>query len=252
MLPIFTILGHELYSYPLVMGMAWAIAFQLTEHVNKVAGIPIKSLKQYFLLVFLVSWVGAKLFFLLTVNLDTNHVRLEVASMSSFWLGGGFVFYGGMLFGLALTVLYFYKKQIPRENINIFIPGLALGHAIGRIGCFLAGCCYGKETEFFLSIYLHGHNRHPVQLYESLLLLILGIVFYFKLAKKFKNNIPSISIWPDYLIGYGVIRFMMEMLRGDKIRGIILGDLSTSQLISTLIILSAVVFKYFTKKSKII
>ena len=155
MVPIFNILGHELYSYPLAMGMAWAIAFQITQYLNNIYRKPIKHLKQYFVLVFLASWIGAKLFFLLTVTKNVSLTRLDVALMSQFWLGGGFVFYGGMLSGLGLTFIYFYFKKIPKEYLNIFIPGLAMGHAIGRLGCFLTGCCYGKETDFLISIKLN-------------------------------------------------------------------------------------------------
>lgn len=247
MFPAFTLFEQELYSYPLVMGMAWAVAFQLTDHLNKLHFNALKNVKLFFLLVFIMSWLGAKLFFLLTIQ-TSNLQIIQLAEKSTFWFGGGFVFYGGMIFGLIATIIFFRYKNISIDKMNLLIPGLSLGHGMGRLGCFMAGCCYGKQTEFFLSINMHGHNRHPVQLYESLMLMVLSTLFYFKLKNPLSDKSEIRHLWPNYLVAYGIIRFIMEMLRGDLIRGFGPGGLSTSQLISLAIIIVAVLFKIYRKR----
>ena len=138
---------------------------------------------------------------------------------------GGFVFYGGLLF--ACLYLYFYSllsKKIHFFDYALFLPALALGHGIGRLGCFMVGCCYGK-----ICLQDCLFPRHPVQLYESFLLFVLGILLYF-MEKRRKAMICV------YCLSYGVGRFLLEFLRDDEIRGLYYG-FSTSQYISLLIIL---------------
>lgn len=243
MLPVLKILDFEIYTYPLIMGIAWALAYQLTEFLNKKLKFPLVNIKLFFILMFLSSWIGAKIFFLATV--ETSYQNLM--SASSFWFGGGFVFYGGMLCGLLVCILYFKVKKIPYSTLNVLIPGLTLGHAIGRFGCFLAGCCYGEVTDFIINVNMHGDLRHPVQLYEATLLLVLFRTFYFKLKRMMVMNQNINNLWTDYLLFYGLIRFCTEILRGDYIRGHVLGGLSTSQLISLLVVCVVLIYKVYAK-----
>ena len=89
------------YLYPLMMGITWAIGYSLVKDLNEQTGHPFKKLKQYFLGLFFFSWLGSKLFFLLTTSFEQS-----VVLSSSFWLGGGLVFYGGLVFGLIFTYVY--------------------------------------------------------------------------------------------------------------------------------------------------
>jgi len=132
---------------------------------------------------------------------------------SNFWLGGGFVFYGGLLAGGMFVILFArFSKNFSYEYLWPVLPALTFGHAIGRIGCFLAGCCYGLPTSSFLAIHLHGDLRYPTQLLEACGLLILGLLMLF--SKQTKRTLAA-----HYLIGYGGLRLVMESLRGDIIRG---------------------------------
>ena len=106
-----------------------------------------------------------------------------------------------------------------------------MGHGIGRIGCFLAGCCYGSETDSLIAVSFHGHERYPVQLIEASGLFIL--YFFSRNLLKRKMKVKAIYL---YLIGYSFLRFGNEFLRGDEIRGLYSG-LATSQWISLAIIL---------------
>ncbi len=121
------------------------------------------------------------------------------------------------------------------------VPALVIGHGIGRIGCFLAGCCFGEETDLWWGVYMHDHYRHPTQLIEASGLLLMG--WYFLKAKKTSR----INLMGTYLVGYGVLRIIVESLRGDLIRGE-WGIMTPSQWISVLLILSGIAL--FTIKNR--
>jgi phosphatidylglycerol:prolipoprotein diacylglycerol transferase len=218
-----------LYSYPLFMGLGWGLAYQVLFDFLPSNFTRIRA-QILFWGIFAFAWIGAKFLFLYTVP---HQLSLSLIQESSFWLGGGFVFYGGFLGGIFyLLILKGLRFPINREVVWSIVPALTLGHAVGRFGCFLAGCCYGKVTEFFWGIHLHGEKRHPTQLLEFLLLLVLGI---YLLRSKRKHT----HLIPLYLISYGFIRLFIEALRGDLIRGN-WGWLTPSQWISCFVISSGV------------
>ncbi len=142
---------------------------------------------------------------------------------------GSVTFIGGLIGGLAALILfikYGYKESNKdlRKILNTIITGVVIAHAIGRIGCFLAGCCYGIPTESFLGVnFPHGHSGdvsvYPTQLFESIFLFILFILL--NKVKSFKNMEVEV-----YLIGYGTFRILNELLRGDD-RGSIFGFITT-------------------------
>ena len=124
-----------------------------------------------------------------------------------------------------------------KKVFEISVPAMPLFHAFGRIGCFLAGCCYGKKLSTPIVIGTIEFARIPVQIIESMAEFILFIVLFI-LSKKNRD----IDLLRIYLVIYAVIRFADEFLRGDKIRGIY-GGVSTAQWIS-LIILFVYGFEY--------
>jgi phosphatidylglycerol:prolipoprotein diacylglycerol transferase len=208
------------------MGLGWGVAYQI---FFAKADINIKYGQLLFWGIFLSSWAGSKLLFYFTTDF-THHP--DLLTQTSFWTGGGFVFYGGLIF--AVIFLGFYKLlklPISRQTFWALLPALTFGHAIGRIGCLLAGCCFGKETDLWWGINLHGAHRHPAQALESFGLFI--IAFYIWKAK------PSLRSLSVYLVGYGLLRFGVEMLRGDEIRGL-WGPLTPSQWISLALILTGI------------
>lgn len=231
MLPIlFSTPGFVLYSYPFMMGIAWGFAyvmafFYLRDEERKMI-ISDRQIHFLFLLTFLYAWVGAKVLFLLTLK---GGEVTQLAQHASFWLGGGMVFYGGLIGGV-LGAASFMRLAAKKSLTTLFLltPLIPLGHAIGRIGCFMAGCCYGSETHSPLSIHLHEAERHPVQLYESALLFLLFAVTHYLVHKKRKAR----EAFYLYVFSYALIRFLLEYLRGDIIRGIYAFGLSTSQWVS--------------------
>lgn len=128
---------------------------------------------------------------------------------------GGMAVEGAILFSLIFIIIYTKFKNISTikilDKMAVFVP---LGHSIGRIGCFLNGCCYGRETNFFLSVKFPFLEKrvHPTQLYYSFLYFVLFLIL-FKLSKKlrdFKGIIFSV-----YMISFGIIRYFVDFLRGD-------------------------------------
>lgn len=169
---------------------------------------------------FIGALIGAK-FFSLLQNLPVvlRSFTLGWDGFVEFWtvnFRGGMVFYGGLIGALILILLYarHYKVSLT-PHLNILVPALPLAHGFGRIGCYLAGCCYGNIGVF------------PVQLVEAVFNFLLCIVLS-TISVKIKNGRYILAA---YLISYGIGRFILEFFREDTIRGF-LGPLSTSQIIS--------------------
>ena len=195
--------------------------------------------------------IGAKILFIL-VSIETI-IKYQLSFIEI--IKGGFVFYGGLFGGYLGAVIYGKQFKIDiRKFTNIFAIVLPLGHAFGRIGCFFSGCCYGIEYHgIFSHVYQQSHNAltplgvplFPVQLLESALLFILfGVLITIYTKNTHKNKIVNV-----YLISYSLIRFILEFLRGDSVRGAFLG-LATSQWISLLIIIFLIAKAIYTKRKK--
>lgn len=168
--------------------------------------------------------------------------------------GFAMTFYGGLVGGVITFLLGYFlviKKRYPERSFSLDILPIApacitVAHAFGRLGCFLAGCCYGVETTSFLGVQFPGmeHKVHPTQLYEALFLFILtAVLFYLAIKKRNINNLPL------YLFTYGIFRFLLEFLRGDN-RGAFLFNISPSQFLSITAIISSFVLFFIFKKMK--
>ncbi len=230
------ILGRQIPVY----GVCWILGIALSAVVAMLI-IEKTTLKRYdvvYASVFSVigGLLGSKLLFI-AVSLKTiieNNVPFEAV------LKGGFVFYGGLIGGMAGLLVYtkmFSMKALPIADILAVV--LPLGHACGRIGCHFAGCCYGVPYEGFMSVtYTEtmGNtplNTHlfPVQLLEAVFLFVLFVVLLVLFLKTQKVGLATAV----YLYSYAIMRFILEFIRGDLERGAFWG-LSTSQLISIVIV----------------
>ena len=176
-------------------------------------------------------------------NSDTMTFRMAAEIIASAF--GGMVFYGGFLGGLfGLSVCSRFSYRASRGYLfDLYAVVTPLFHFFGRIGCFLGGCCYGIESSFGFTVTgnplvpeLNGVCRFPVQLVEAGCNLIL----FFILLQLFRGNKHPTRLIYVYMLLYPPIRFCLEFLRGDTIRGIWLG-LSTSQWISLALFSIAVI-----------
>ena len=179
------------------------------------------------------------------------------ASCSTLARSGG-VFYGGLIFAVAVALTYIRRKGLPLwTTCDVFAPGIALGHAIGRFGCFFAGCCYGKPSSLPWAITFHDSFAaanvgtpldvplHPTQLYEAgaELLILVVLLLTEKRGKPFAGR----TFWL-YILLYAISRYVIEMFRGDP-RGTVF-IFSTSQFISILLAPLAVVMLVYLARGE--
>jgi phosphatidylglycerol:prolipoprotein diacylglycerol transferase len=197
------------------------------------------------ILAVIASIAGAKL--MLVVNDGSWYLRHPAELFSLATLRAGGVFYGGLIAAVAVSAWYMRRHHLPvLRTCDAFAPGIALGHAIGRLGCFAAGCCYGKPTHLPWGVTFTnpmtqeisgtplGVRLHPTQLYEAVLEFCLFLVLVWLLRTR-KNNGQVIG---SYMFLYGLARYFLEFLRDDPERGSLFGGAMTgTQLISIFLVI---------------
>ncbi len=204
--------------------------------------------------------LGAKLLMIVRSFQDYLDHPSELLSFSTIQSAGDF--YGGFIGALIAALLFFARHpETPRWRLaDICAPAIALGQAIGRIGCFMAGDDYGRSTHVPWAVVFRdpeaaeiggaplGVPIHPVQLYESL--TCLGIFFFLVWLSRRKKFNGEIIL--AYSILYAGARFILEYFRGDIDRGFVLGGLlSTSQFIAILIVMVSIPLAYIRIKKPI-
>jgi phosphatidylglycerol:prolipoprotein diacylglycerol transferase len=240
-----------IHTYGLLLALAFIAGIWLASRNAAKVGLNPDSIWNLGLIIIFSALVGAKfLLFISEYSYYSANPR-EIFSLATLRSSG--VYYGGLLLALAASAWYLHKTKLPSWRVaDITAPGIALGQAIGRIGCLSAGCCYGKPTQLpwgitFTDPYSAENvgvplniRLHPTQLYESLGAMILFAYLMWRLKRKHFAG----QIILEYLILYAALRFVIEFFRGDDDRGFVLhGLLSTSQFIGILTILgSAVAF----------
>jgi phosphatidylglycerol:prolipoprotein diacylglycerol transferase len=189
---------------------------------------------------------------------DFGYFRENPREIVSLVRSGG-VFYGGLILAVLVAFWYMRRAGLPVwTTCDVFAPGIALGHAVGRLGCLLAGCCYGRPTSMPWGITFTdpfaasnvgtplGVPLHPTQIYEAgAELLILGVLL---LTERRGRGFAGRTFWL-YMLLYGVSRFVIEHFRGDE-RGFVFDVLSTSQFISVVIVpLSVAMLLYLSRRA---
>ena len=202
-----------------------------------------------------LGFAGAKFFYILDFYTPKYFFKalgnMLLHPKSSGLIEGGFVFYGGLLGGIAG---YFLGIKIAGTNARSFLNTFAFAipyvHAFGRIGCFCAGCCYGIEYTGPLSV--AGH--FPVQLVEAGLLFVFAFVMLGSLLRHAELVSASVPLFMWYVLYYSTLRFFLEFLRGDEARGSVnFGagvSLSTSQLISLILFVADIILIVLIKCRK--
>ncbi len=200
------------------------------------------------LALWLVIWalLGSKL---LLVIVELPRYLRHPAELGGVLRAGG-VFLGGLLAGIAAAAVLMRRYRLHfLPTADVLVPSVALGQAIGRVGCLMAGCCWGARCSLPWAItYTNpqaqanvgtplGVPLHPYPIYEGLFDLALYVV----LAALFRRGLTAGRVFATYLIGYGGGRFFLEFTRGDEIRGFVFGGLlSTSQFIGLLMVATGV------------
>jgi len=235
MYPILVSIGNKLsiYSYGTCIAVGLILAIFLACKKAKKYGIDPDLFFNGGLYAFIGGIVGAKLLYVIT---DIKEIIEDPAILKD--LGSGFVFYGGLIAGVVTFIVYVskIKKETVLDKVDVAIPFVALAQAFGRLGCYLAGCCYGKkapEGAWYAVVFPNnnccaptGVELYPVQLWSAILLVILFVIVFFAVKKE---KFAGIGL-SAYLTLYSIGRFLIEFLRDDP-RGFI-GPFSTSQFIA--------------------
>lgn len=233
---LFSIGGITFHGYGLMIGLGIMSAYLLAEYRSKKLGLQGDHI--FSLLIYGAGFglAGAKLLYYITIYKDIIKDPGLLFNISD-----GFVVYGGIIGGIGAGYVYCRVKKIsPLVYLDLVVPAIALAQGFGRIGCFLAGCCYGLpfdspfSTTFSVSQFAPNHiPLFPTQLLSSGFNFLNFLVLSALSRKIKKTGVVSAC----YLIFYSLGRFFIEFFRGDLIRGSV-GTLSTSQFISIFIALA--------------
>lgn len=247
MLPYISIFGYEIATYGLIIFIGFFIGgIVAIQYFTKFFDIRKEDVIYCILYSIIGVGIGGKLLYIITniPFLLENYNNLDLYNTFLQMLRGGFVFYGGLIGGI--LGIFIYSKQFKisfKSLILILAPVIPLVHAIGRIGCLCAGCCYGMEYSGFGAITFHNSfiapnevQLFPMQIVES----ICNLVIFFVLLLTYKRFLGTYKTIGLYLILYSIIRFILEFFRGDLIRGIYF-SLSTSQWISIILFILGIV-----------
>jgi phosphatidylglycerol:prolipoprotein diacylglycerol transferase len=241
--PILIRLGPlTIHTYGFLIAAGFLVGLWLAMLQAKKEGISSDRILDLGFYILLAAIIGSRLLFVL-VNLD--HYMQKPADIFRIW-EGGLVFYGGVLLAVPTALWYVRKNAMDIwSTADIFAPSIAIGHVFGRLGCFAAGCCYGKTTQSLLwgTVFTDPECLaptnvllHPTQIYESAgemvnFLILLSLRRY----KSFNGQIAM-----TYLLLYSALRFSVEFFRGDVGRGFLIGNLSVSQGISIIMFFAAI------------
>jgi phosphatidylglycerol:prolipoprotein diacylglycerol transferase len=228
------------YSYGLMLVLAFLVSSRLACMQAKRQNINPETIFNLSFIIFISGVIGARLFYIIE-NIDYYIKNPFEIIMLQY---GGLSWFGGLLLGAFVGILYLKRKKIPVYKIlDLVIPFVALGQAIGRIGCLLNGCCFGKESNF--GIYFASHQKIliPTQAHSSLILIFIFVFLRFLQDKPHKDG----EIFFAYLILYSIKRFFIEFWRADN--PVIFSGLTLFQILSIVIFFLALIKLIVIEKS---
>jgi phosphatidylglycerol:prolipoprotein diacylglycerol transferase len=244
-----------IHTYGLLLAVAFITGIWLASRNARKRGLNPDSIWNMGLIIIFAALVGAKALLFVSDYSYYAQNPSEIFSLSTLRSTG--VFYGGLILALVAAAWYLKHARLPGwEVADLTAPGIALGHSIGRLGCFSAGCCYGKPTHLpwgvtFTSQYAYENvgvplnvPLHPTQLYEAAGNLLLFIYLMWRLShRRFTGQIIL-----EYLMLYAALRFVIEFYRDDERGFVFHGFLSTSQFIGLVAMLGAAILYIYLRR----
>ncbi|MBI1883391.1 MAG: prolipoprotein diacylglyceryl transferase [Chlamydiae bacterium] len=209
-----------IYSYGMAMALGFVLAVVVLLWRAPKMNISRAIVYDMAIWAILGGLIGARIFYVVSHGGEFQHHLLQILMLNR----GGLVFYGGFIGGILALLIFSKRKHISFLKIlDFMIPSLVLAHALGRIGCFMNGCCFGRPATCSWAVtfppgslpalhYGARHLIHPTQIYESLLLVALFFILLgLEKFKKFEGQ-----TFLNYLLLYPALRFSMEFFRGDN------------------------------------
>jgi phosphatidylglycerol:prolipoprotein diacylglycerol transferase len=247
--PAFELVGRTvgpltLHTYGVLLALAFVAGLWIASRQGRKEGFDGARIADMAVYVLIAGLLGAKLLLLVVEWQNYTSNPRELFSL----VQSGGVFYGGLLGAIPVALWYMRRHHLPIwKTADALAPAVILGQAIGRLGCFAAGCCYGRAANVPWAVTFRDPYTlrqvgtpldvplHPSQLYESFAaFVIFGILMWMASRKKFHGQVLM-----AYLGLYAIVRFVLEYFRGDTARGTVFaGALSTSQFIAILMVLA--------------
>ncbi|HVW12015.1 MAG TPA: prolipoprotein diacylglyceryl transferase [Bryobacteraceae bacterium] len=218
MLPhLFTIGGFSLPTYGALVATAFLVGLWMTSRFAKQRGVSSEKVVNLGVYCALVGMLGAKL---LMIAMDPMYRQHPAEIFTRETLQSAGIFYGGFIAALVFAFLYMRAQHMPiLGTADLFAPGVAIGHGIGRLGCFSAGCCWGKPTSLPWAVTFTSKDTttgvplgvplHPTQLYEAFAEGIICLILVRMLSRSHRTG----QVIGMYFLLYGMVRFAVEFLR---------------------------------------
>jgi phosphatidylglycerol---prolipoprotein diacylglyceryl transferase len=245
---LFSIGPLTVHTYGLFVALGFASAIALTIKLGKDEGVPPQKVMDIAFVGIVWAIVGSRFFYVL---LNPQYYIRNPLDIFKLWQGG-LVFSGGLVVAVPALIWYLRRRGMPvTATADLMAPGLALGQGIGRIGCFFAGCCYGRPSDMPWSVVFTNPESlaplhtpiHPTQLYAAGGGLLLFAVLLVIRSKKTFNG--QVFVW--YMILHSILRLIEEKFRGD-FRGLVPGtDMTVTQLLTLVVLTGSVVALYLLK-----
>ncbi|MEX2272048.1 MAG: prolipoprotein diacylglyceryl transferase [Vicinamibacterales bacterium] len=251
--PILFELGSwPVYTYGVLLAAAYLLGLQLAVRRARHRGVDPARVMDLGIWIIIAALIGAKA---LLIVVDWDYYRSNPREIFSLVRSAG-VFYGGLIVATITGFALMRRYRLPVwTTADLYAPGIALGHVIGRMGCFFAGCCWGKPTDLPWAITFTNPAAalnvgtplnvalHPTQLYEAgAELVILALLLT---TERRGGYFAGRTFWL-YMLLYGITRFIIEFYRGDP-RGEMLG-MSTSQFVSVLLVPLSLAMLYWLRR----
>jgi phosphatidylglycerol---prolipoprotein diacylglyceryl transferase len=204
-------------TYGVLVALGFLAGLGMTLRLSRRVGLSPEKITNLAVYCAIAGILGAKLFmFLFDAGKYLSHPS-QIFSLETLQAAG--VFHGGFIAAFVVATLYIRRQNLPVWlTMDAFAPGISLGHSIGRLGCFAAGCCWGKECHLPWGVYFRSNDAapvpldkplHPVQLYESAANLIIFAILY----RLFTGSHRPGQVIGLYLVLYSVVRFVIEFFR---------------------------------------
>ena len=245
---LFSIGPLTLHTYGLLVATGLITGILITIRLGRPQGVTPQQVTDMSFLMILSGIIGSRLAYIL---MNFTYYRAHLLDIIKLWQGG-LVFSGALIAVVLVMVWYTRRHKLNLWQIgDLWSPAVAIGQGIGRIGCFMAGCCYGKPTDHFWGITFTNPRSiaplnipiHPTQLYSSFANLVIFIVLIVLSGKKKFEG--QVLVW--FLILHSTARLLIERFRGDD-RGMIFGnEWTVTQLLTTIILIAAVITLFILK-----
>jgi phosphatidylglycerol---prolipoprotein diacylglyceryl transferase len=247
----FTFFGFQIYWYGILAATGFVLGFATASRRAPRAGVTGEEVYNLAPWIIVGAILGARMLYVISYW-DREFAGKSLLNI--FNMRSGLVYYGGLIGACLATIIFCYRQKVALWRMaDVMAPSIALGHAFGRIGCFMTGCCYGSSCSMPWAVHFPSHHEtkgaavHPTQLYES----ALNFLFYAGLAWLFRRRKFDGQVFAIYLIGYAIIRSTTEMFRGDYTQYYLGGIATPGQTVSIAILVAGLILLWKQRAARV-